>query len=348
MTDIGLLNKFRKEIMGFAIIWVMILHCFSDYLCELKIPVLSFVAKQGNLGVEIFLFLSGIGLFFSMSKDEKIMPFYLRRIKRVIIPWLIISCPYWILKSLIVDHDGIFIFLENWSGASLWTKGITTVWYVSFIVILYITYPLIYKLQKKNSFFIVVLIGCAFAANIIMLIAAPDFYDLREIAFTRVMIFLLGSLIGEQLKKKSINSTKRTLFFSYAAVMLVMYVIGTLSEECDLSWFSDPVAKILIRFGGQGVSIFVMMLLCLLFEKTKMVGIKKGLSFLGGITLEIYLIHIFLCNIITRTGILNGYPMKFALMTAVVVASVVIAWIYSKLYNSIVDRLEMKNKKSAA
>lgn len=343
--DISLLNKFRKEIMGFAIIWVMILHCFSDYICELGIPVLSFVAKQGNLGVEIFLFLSGIGLFFSMSKDEKIMPFYLRRIKRVIIPWLIISCPYWILKSIIVDHDSFLVFLENWSGASLWTKGITTVWYVSFIAILYFLYPFIYKLQKKNSFFIILLIGCAFAANVIMLLAAPDFYDLREIAFTRVMIFLLGSLIGELLKNKNVTGTKRSLFFTYAAVMLVMYIIGMLSDECNLNWFSDSVAKLFFRFGGQGAGILVMMLLCLLFEKIKMARIKKGLSFLGGITLEIYLIHIFLCNIITRTGLIDskGYPIKFAVMTAVVVASVIIAWIYSKLYNGIVDKLEKKS-----
>lgn len=33
-------------------------------------------------------------------------------------------------------------------------------------------------------------------------------------------------------------------------------------------------------------------------------------------------------------------------MTAVMIMSVIIAWIFSKIYNSIVDRLE--NKKSAA
>ena len=33
-------------------------------------------------------------------------------------------------------------------------------------------------------------------------------------------------------------------------------------------------------------------------------------------------------------------------MTAVVVMSVIVAWIFSKIYNSIVDRLE--NKKTAA
>jgi fucose 4-O-acetylase-like acetyltransferase len=180
MFDIALVNKFRRELMGFAIIWVMIFHCLSDHIKALGIPVLSFLSKQGDLGVELFLFLSGIGLLYSMSKNEAVLPFYRRRINRVIIPWLIISCPYWILKSIIVDHDGAMVFLENWSGVSLWTKGVTTVWYISLIVVLYFLYPFIYRLQKKNSLFIALIMGCLFAVNIVMLTTVPDFYASRE------------------------------------------------------------------------------------------------------------------------------------------------------------------------
>ena len=348
MFDIALVNKFRRELMGFAIIWVMIFHCLSDHIKALGIPVLSFLSKQGDLGVELFLFLSGIGLFYSMSKNEAVLPFYRRRINRVIIPWLIISCPYWILKSIIVDHDGAMVFLENWSGVSLWTKGVTTVWYISLIVVLYFLYPFIYRLQKKNSLFIALIMGCLFAVNIVMLTTVPDFYASRERAFTRMLIFFLGSLTGEVLKKKSWDSKKHGIFMAYSGAMLVMYIIGILSAEYGFDWFSKPVAKLLIRFGGQGAAILVIVLLCLLFEKVKMAGVKKELSFLGGITLEIYLIHVFITNIITKTGFIEnkGYPIIFAVMTAVMIMSVIIAWIFSKIYNSIVDRLE--NKKSAA
>ncbi|PWJ11783.1 acyltransferase family protein [Ruminococcus flavefaciens] len=348
MFDIDLFTKYRKQLMGFAIVWVMILHCYSKYLRSLGVPVLSFLSEQGNLGVEIFLFLSGIGLYFSMNKNSEIIPFYWRRIKRVIIPWLIISCPYWILKSIIVDHDGAMVFLENWSGISLWTKGITTVWYVSFIIVLYLLYPFLYRLQKKSPLLIMLLMAAVIAANVVMVKCCSDFYEAREKAFSRIPIFLVGSLIGERIKNKDMDRRKQFFFLGYAALMLAAYIPGVLRCNYDIDIMPLSVGKMLARFGGQGAALFVIILLCLLFDKVKMTGVKKGLAFLGGITLEIYLIHVFLSNIISRTNFVDnkGYPFKFAIMTAVVVMSVIVAWIFSKIYNSIVDRLE--NKKTAA
>ena len=346
MFDFELFNKYRKQLMGFAIVWVMILHCYSKYLISLGVPVLSFVSEQGNLGVEIFLFLSGIGLYFSMSKNSDIIPFYWRRIKRVVIPWLIISCPYWILKSIIVDHDGVMVFFENWSGISLWTKGITTVWYVSFIIVLYFLYPFLYRLQKKSPLLVILLMAAVVVANVVMVKCCPDFYEAREKAFSRVLIFLVGSLIGERIKNKDMDRRKQFIFFGYAALMLAAYIPGVLICNYGIDIMPLSVGKMLARFGGQGAALAVIVLLCLLFEKCSLKKLKSGLAFLGGITLEIYLIHVFLTNIISRTNFLDnkGYPFKFAIMTAVMVGSVIVAWIFSKLYNSAVDRLEKKKQ----
>lgn len=346
MFDLELFNKYRKQLMGFAIVWVMIFHCYSKHISSMGIPVLSFISIQGNLGVEIFLFLSGIGMYFSMSKNSDIIPFYWRRIKRVVIPWLIISCPYWILKSIIVDHDGVMVFLENWSGISLWTKGITTVWYVSLIIVLYLIYPFLYRLQKKTPLLVIFLMAAVAVANVIMVKCCPDFYEAREKAFSRILIFLVGSLIGELLRNKDTDRRNKFVFLGYAAIMLAAYIMGLLICDYGIDIMPLSVGKMLARFGGQGAALAVIMLLCLLFEKLSLKKLKSGLAFLGGITLEIYLIHVFLTNIISRTNFVDnkGYPFKFAIMTGVIVGSVIAAWIFSKLYNSVVDRLEKKNQ----
>ena len=55
------LSKFRSEIMGLACLWVMFHHNAFDWPNALE-PLKRF-ALYGNLGVDIFLLLSGVGLY---------------------------------------------------------------------------------------------------------------------------------------------------------------------------------------------------------------------------------------------------------------------------------------------
>lgn len=346
---ISLINKYRREIMGFAIVWVMLLHCYTEIAQLANLNILRFIFSQGNIGVEIFLFLSGIGLYYSCSKDEAIIPFYSRRIKRVVIPWLIMAAPYWFLKTIIVDHEGIGSYFLNLTGISFWINGITTTWYVALIVLLYFLYPYIYKIQKNNSKWVVLTIVLFIIVNVVMLFLCSDYYRKVEIAFTRVPIFLLGSLIGEVLKNKKMDSKAKVSFASYIVLFFGLYVIGILSSEFKLKIFSEDIERLMVRFGGQSIAIIVVLGICILLEKFGLSIIKKGLSFLGGITLELYLIHVFLDNILSRTGVCEnkGLLIRFLAETTVVVSSVLIACLFSKLYNGIVDKLEKKNVQTA-
>lgn len=53
------LNKYRTELMGASIILIMIFHNY-DIIFPLK--------DIGQVGVDIFLFLSGTGCFYSFKK----------------------------------------------------------------------------------------------------------------------------------------------------------------------------------------------------------------------------------------------------------------------------------------
>ena len=150
------LGQYRKELMGIAMIWVMIFHSYTGILRKLHIPVLYQICRHGNLGVEIFLLLSGFGLYYSLSKNDQVLPFYKRRLVRVVLPWLILSCPYWIVKSILVDKDSIGIFFLNWFGLSFWTEGITTVWYIAFIILLYAIYPFVFYIGGDHCDFLYV------------------------------------------------------------------------------------------------------------------------------------------------------------------------------------------------
>lgn len=68
------ISLYRSALMGVATIWIMLLHGYELYK-YISIPLISTFAKRGNVGVDIFLFLSGFGLWFSLSNDKNLSHF---------------------------------------------------------------------------------------------------------------------------------------------------------------------------------------------------------------------------------------------------------------------------------
>ena len=62
----GTLSKYRGFLMGFAILWVMYFHIPLKFATEVG----WFIHRIGFYGVDIFLFLSGLGVYYSLTKDR--------------------------------------------------------------------------------------------------------------------------------------------------------------------------------------------------------------------------------------------------------------------------------------
>lgn len=63
--ELNRLSKYRKELMGFSALLILVCHAYA-YI-DLP-PLLGYVLSIGNIGVDCFLFLSGMGLWYSLSK----------------------------------------------------------------------------------------------------------------------------------------------------------------------------------------------------------------------------------------------------------------------------------------
>ena len=91
----SLVSKYRAEIMGLSIIWIMLFHSEIPVPSSIFLKVLwyVFVSFGGGFGVNIFLILSGFGLMFSALKrddnnqEENVLFFYKRRAS-----WIILIC----------------------------------------------------------------------------------------------------------------------------------------------------------------------------------------------------------------------------------------------------------------
>ena len=81
-------SKERNTLYGISILSIVIFHYFEDLnasdfsggLCSIGAVYLRII---GSVGVELFIFLSGISLFFSMKKDEKVKLFYKKELKEL-------------------------------------------------------------------------------------------------------------------------------------------------------------------------------------------------------------------------------------------------------------------------
>ena len=78
----SLLSKYRTELMGIAILWVMLFHSFD---LDMGHPILEWIRAAGFGGVDIFILLSSMGLAMSLSRREQsYSQFMARRAGRVL------------------------------------------------------------------------------------------------------------------------------------------------------------------------------------------------------------------------------------------------------------------------
>ena len=93
------------------------------------------VVRCGNIGVDMFLFLSGIGLWYSWTKQPSLKHFFKRRYLRIYPAWLIMALLFYIPNYLNVAGGGyspnighlVANILFNWS---FWRIDDLTFWFI--------------------------------------------------------------------------------------------------------------------------------------------------------------------------------------------------------------------------
>ena len=128
--DLSDISRYRSELMGLAMIFVMLFHVWLP-----KSNTFYGLVRCGNIGVDMFLFLSGIGLWYAWSKRPTLKQFYWRRYIRIYPAWLIVSSLFYIPNYLYTSGGGyspdvlnlVANILINWS---FWRIDELTFWFI--------------------------------------------------------------------------------------------------------------------------------------------------------------------------------------------------------------------------
>lgn len=140
------ISKYRAELMGFAILGVLVGHAISFSGCDM--PVLDSIAH--GIHTPGFLFLSGFGLYYSLTKDSSALEFYKRRFWRFYFPFVLMVFPF-LLRPILTGNFDIWNFISQITTLNFWLYGNNNgMWYIAVSAVLYIITPHIpfYHLQE--------------------------------------------------------------------------------------------------------------------------------------------------------------------------------------------------------
>ena len=277
------LSKFRSELMGLACLWVMLHH--NSFTWPESLDTLRRFALYGNLGVDIFLLLSGVGLYYAWSKKPKLGDFYARRFVRLLVPYVLFAVPYWAWKDLYLGQGS---FLMDVTQLSLPLKGIITTWYVPAIAVMYLLYPLIAKLLFSGDRWTrcVLLCGGVMLGCLACCYGDVRLYDNCEIALTRTVIFIIGCALGKSVKD---DEPMASHYPALAALWIALNCILRRHVSLDAVW---------IRFSYIPLSLSVVIVCLWVLERLEgFEPLRRFLRFFGERSLELYLTHVLIRNV---------------------------------------------------
>ena len=334
----SVLSKRRNDLFGISIVSIVIFHyCLLSKLAAAKV----FIALVGSVGVPIFLILSGMGLFFSMSRNPSLKDFYKKRLVRVLIPYAIVSVVHFLVRYVIIEGKGFVAFLKGVFFVDFFTQGDSQFWFIALVLIMYVFFPLLFKLFKSgkyNFLKLCILLAVVVACNLLLMKAVPKFYGNIEVMLTRIPSFIIGVYIGEKVYNK------RPVQWPYWVIALIgggAFIYFALMRNVA---GVKPPTSLLIRYGETLYALLLMMVLSIVLEAVNSKGLSKVCAFFGGMSLELYMVHVSMRSIMGLIGFPASNALYYAIMVAVAIG---ICFGLQKFDNFATKKLTAKPKKVA-
>lgn len=256
--------------MGLAVLWIAVYH--SYFPIPLK-SVSFLLATCGYGGVDLFLFLSGFGIYFAAKKEPVYTDFLKRRLSRIL-PYSMTLCVILLLCGLRTFPE----FLIDFFGLSIYLRADWIWWFTSFILSLYLLTPLYMKLFRRSP----VLTTCFALLLFHLLCSQLPTYDYVYVYY-RVNIYILGIFYGWLSEKKDVPLVS---WFSLAAMVFGWAFI----YYCYHHFGNGTGYVVPFLFISPGLALFLSKLFDLL------PFLAGPLNFIGRYSYQYHLLHIEILN----------------------------------------------------
>ena len=309
------LSKRRGTVMGIATCLIMALHIYQLFGISdrSRFYVLKDILLHNcEYGVDIFLLVSGFGLYRSLIGGLEVKRYYKKRLLRIYPDYILTL----LIISPILSLAALKEFLLQITSISLWHSLNLSYWYVPLIVILYLMYPLIHRIVVRSNSAILAMIAGYIAITFILFdLLLPD-KALLTIISDRVPIFLIGALAGKAAFTQKRKITLTTMLGIVLAGVISFTVIFFFGHFSHYRLLYAPLA------------IAVTLLTAYLTERLSDRNlIIRVLELIGGASYQIYLIHGPLMLVIVDHTPLLKIPNKTVWIVVTTIVSLIAAFV---------------------
>lgn len=320
----------RAQIMGYAMLCIVFFHS-SFPIAETSL--FYAIKNLCDIGVDIFLFVSGIGIWFSLNKHANVAAYVQRRCLRILPAFLIVNTLWFLVMDFVLYHAPIWTFIKDITTLSFWLDGKLTTWYLSSLLILQIMSPIIIRwIKKRYRYLAVAVLFPVFFAVTIRFTLLNNIFGHLLIIICRIPIYILGLFFGkfvEENKVIKVNLLLIAIVFS-VSVSISSIAIGATNAYLPfvIKYFAYCPLAIII----SGMLTFVTPL--------------KITAFFGRHSLEIYLLHeeaLWFIENLTRIALPAVYVksvvkigLNLLAILATIVGTIILKWLCTKFEDKVI------------
>lgn len=314
--------------MGIAILGVCLLHAFAwagvddTIMAKVMAPIARIAFTEG------FLFLSGFGLYYSYGRNNDIPSFYQKRVHRVLLPYMIMTAPFF-LYGFVSGNSSLSKIILQSSTLYFWFFGNDGMWYISMSMALYLIFPLAYRFMFENNTEKTILIRTTLLVGFSILLCyvlyryIPDYYHMVTIGISKTPIFFLGMLIGYFSFHKKAMTLKEII--GGGTLLCIMAVLKTKSDFCV------PYYEIAYR-------LLLMPLTCICLKLLDNKMLESFLSWFSRYSLEIYVLQMVMIGTMDKVFQYLGFQSEYYQIWQTVLAFGIVLAVCAPVHKGI-DRI---------
>lgn len=292
----------RLYVMGLSIIAVILHHFsyFSRLYWETSGPLVKFLHlfDNGNVGVDVFFFVSVYGLCFSINKYD-LKTYYFRRLRRLMPMWIIfcvlVLCLFYQSSSF---ADNSILFIRHLTGVILLEQSPID-WFIPALLLVYVLFPLLRPICQYFAQSKAVVLAVIPSSMVLGILLHTTICGNLAFRFPIIFIGILTYFWREDLRKLS-------LLYCYALLWAIM-----LKNSMIIHSMIVPIVFLCLN------------------NYCEQLPYHKELTKLGKYTLEIYLAQMVATKFFYRDFyFMNDYVMHLIAIFIIVILTIVFHWIH--------------------
>ena len=265
--------------MGIAAILIIICHMPAH---DVAMPsLIRSIVVHGGAGCDMFLFLSGLGMYHSFNRretsDRGILRWLSRRYIRILVPYFIIAIPCLAIDAF-NSQTTVWQFLLQLSTISFWING-KGLWFIALLLFLYLITPVLDVVIKHHKHWFLILILITWGIGSIQGLQGSATHI--QFGICRIPSYLIGYMLA-----KEILSSKKISWGSVLIPIVLGLVVAAIINKVTSFQIS--------YFWLEG--LFLLLLFALVIDRFYSYRFMELLRFMGGISLESYCTNVLLLS----------------------------------------------------